>query len=151
MADKTRKDNIRRANMSVNCSVCGESVPPKGRMSVPAVSSGKAEFAHEKCYMRKYMKLRPDGKGGWETVTARGVLADNKRRERAGKMPVIYWLVPLVFLCVSVAVIALAAGRLLTDNDLSVSDDLPVVEKDDGGFNVLEFWLEAYREAGDDI
>lgn len=51
----------------------------------------------------------------------------------------------------SVAVIALAAGRLLADNDLSVPDDLPVVEKDDGGFNVLEFWLEAYREAGNDI
>lgn len=151
MGDKTRKDNIRRANMKVNCSVCGESVPPKGRMSVPAVSSGKVEFAHEKCYMRKYMKLRPDGNGGWETVTARGVLADNKRRERAGKMPVIYWLVPLVFLCVSVAVIALAAGRLLANDDFPLSDDSTVVEKGNDSFNVLDFWLEAYREAGDDI
>lgn len=112
---KIRKDNIRRAANHVDCSVCGEAVPPKGRMSVPSDgSSPHAKFAHEKCYMRKYMKLRPDGKGGWETVTARGVLASDKRRIRSGKLPVVYWIIPLVFTLLT----AFMWGVILVGGDL---------------------------------
>lgn len=116
MSSKARKDNIRRAANKVDCSICGESVPPKGRLSVPSTGSSKAEFAHEKCYMRKYLKLRPDGKGGWETVTARGVMADEKRRMRSGKMPVVFWLVPLVFILVTASMWIYILSSGLLDN-----------------------------------